>query len=163
MVSRGLPEIDFPDRKRLFEVGLTILLAEAAEYHRRWAAECPDKYGADVLRLIRRGLEISDADFTAARIERESLAGSARRAMEDIDALLLPATAIVAPPVEAGLEVREPLARFTRPFNTTHQPVAVLPAPVKGLPVGIQVVGRTNSDTLRAARWLEQEWSRLEE
>jgi Asp-tRNA(Asn)/Glu-tRNA(Gln) amidotransferase A subunit family amidase len=78
--------------------------------------------------------------------------------MDGIDALVLPATAIVAPAVEAGLEVREPLARFTRPFNTTHQPVAAIPAPVDGLPVGIQVVGRDNQSTLRAALWLERQW-----
>ena len=77
------------------------------------------------------------------------------------DALVLPATAIVAPLVEAGDEVREPLTRFTRPFNTTGQPVVVLPAPVRGLPVGIQVVGKTNEATLRAALWLEQEWQNL--
>jgi Asp-tRNA(Asn)/Glu-tRNA(Gln) amidotransferase A subunit family amidase len=86
---------------------------------------------------------------------------AARRAMEGIDALVLPATAIVAPPVDAGDEVREPLSRFTRPFNTTGQPVVALPAPVSGLPVGIQVVGRTNAEALRAALWLEQEWKNL--
>jgi aspartyl-tRNA(Asn)/glutamyl-tRNA(Gln) amidotransferase subunit A len=80
--------------------------------------------------------------------------------MEDIDALVLPATAIVAPPISAGSEVREPLARFTRPFNTTGQPVVALPAPASGLPVGIQVVGRTNAETLAVAAWLERKWSR---
>jgi Asp-tRNA(Asn)/Glu-tRNA(Gln) amidotransferase A subunit family amidase len=39
--------------------------------------------------------------------------------------------------------------------------VVVLPAPVRGLPVGIQVVGKTNEATLRAALWLEQEWQNL--
>jgi aspartyl-tRNA(Asn)/glutamyl-tRNA(Gln) amidotransferase subunit A len=81
--------------------------------------------------------------------------------MDGIDALLLPATAIVAPLIEAGDEVREPLTRFTRPFNTTGQPVVTLPAPVTGLPVGMQVVGRTNTETLRAALWLEREWHNL--
>jgi len=33
-----------------------------------------------------------------------------------------------------------------------------VPVPVGGLPVGIQVAGRTNSETLRAAAWLEREW-----
>ncbi len=162
MISRGLPEVEFLDRGRLFEVGLTILLAEAADYHRRWAAECPEKYGADVLRLIRRGLEIPAGEYQEALHERVELQGAARRAMEGVDALILPATAIVAPPVDSSPEVREPLSRFTRPFNTTHQPVAVLPAPVQhGLPVGTQVVGRTNSGTLRAAAWLEREWQGL--
>ena len=157
-VSRGLPEVEFVERDPLFEVGLTILLVEAAAYHRRWVTECPEKYGADVLSHLRRGLTILAVDFEEAMRARPQLAEAASRAMEGIDALVLPATAIVAPPLDAGNEVREPLARFTRPFNTTHQPVAVLPAPVGGLPVGIQVVGRSNAATLRAARWLEREW-----
>ncbi len=158
-VSSGLPEVEFVDRNRLFEVGLTILLAEAAEYHRQWATDYPEKYGADVLRLIRRGLEIPIGAYQEALRERMQLQVAAQRAMEEIDALVLPATAIVAPPVDAGPEVREPLSRFTRPFNTTHQPVAVLPARLPlGLPVGIQVAGRSNPDTLRAAAWLEGQW-----
>jgi len=157
-VSEGVPEIAFIAREPLFQVGLTILLYEAAEFHRAWATESPEKYGADVLRLIRRGFEISRADYEEALDRRERLEAAAHHAMDGIDAMILPATAIVAPPVETADEVREPLSRFTRPFNTTHQPVAVLPAPVKGLPVGIQVVGRRNGETLRAAAWLEQEW-----
>jgi aspartyl-tRNA(Asn)/glutamyl-tRNA(Gln) amidotransferase subunit A len=78
--------------------------------------------------------------------------------MEGIDALVLPATAIVAPALDAGVEVREPVTRFTRPFNTTGQPVVTLPAPVSGLPVGIQVVGRTNGGAIAAAAWLEARW-----
>jgi aspartyl-tRNA(Asn)/glutamyl-tRNA(Gln) amidotransferase subunit A len=158
VVSGGWPEIDFVDRESLFRCGLTILLVEAATFHRRWAAEVPEKYGADVLAHIKRGLGLPGVDFLDAVRERSVLQMQAGRAMEGIDALVLPATAIVAPPIEAGDEVREPLARFTRPFNTTGQPVAVLPAPVGGLPVGIQVAGRTNAGTLRAAAWLEREW-----
>jgi aspartyl-tRNA(Asn)/glutamyl-tRNA(Gln) amidotransferase subunit A len=161
LVSSGLPEIKFVDRDRLFRNGLTILLVEAATYHRRWAGEFPQKYGADVLGHIRRGLGMLAVDFEEALRERPGLQQAAERGMDGFDALLLPATAIVAPPVDAGNEVREPLSRFTRPFNTTGQPVVGLPAPVRGLPVGMQVVGRTNVDTLRAALWLEREWQNL--
>ena len=163
LVSDGLPEVRFVDRDPLFRNGLTILLVEAATYHRRWAGEFPEKYGADVLGHIRRGLGMLAVDFEEALRERPHLQAEAQHAMEDIDALLLPATAMVAPPVGAGDEVREPLARFTRPFNTTGQPVVALPAPVPrgGLPVGMQVVGRTNVDTLKAALWLEREWKNL--
>jgi aspartyl-tRNA(Asn)/glutamyl-tRNA(Gln) amidotransferase subunit A len=164
VVSNGLPEIEFVDRDVLFRNGLTILLVEAATYHRRWATEFPDKYGADVLGHIRRGLGVLAVDFEEAQRERPGLRAAADHAMDgmdSIDAMLLPATAIVAPLVGAGDEVREPLARFTRPFNTTGQPVVALPAPVRGLPVGMQVVGRTNAETLRAALWLEREWQNL--
>ena len=158
LVSRGLPEIEFGDRDTFFQVGLTILLFEAAAYHRRWATDSPEKYGEDVLRLIRRGFEVTPASYEQALLERTRLQDEAERAMEGLDALILPATAVVAPPIESANDMREPLSRFTRPFNTTHQPVAVLPAPVSGLPVGIQVAGVTNTETLRAAAWLEQEW-----
>src|SRR5487761_609192 len=39
LVSAGLPEIDFVDRMQLFSAGLTILLVQAATYHRRWVEE----------------------------------------------------------------------------------------------------------------------------
>lgn len=158
LVSKGIAEIEFPDRDQLFKVGLTILLVEAATYHRTWVLECPEKYGADVLAHLERGLSILAVDFEDAVRRRPQLEEEAYRAMRDVDALVLPATAMVAPPLEAGNEVREPLSRFTRPFNTTHQPVAVVPAPVGRLPVGIQVVGTTNAGALRAARWLERDW-----
>jgi aspartyl-tRNA(Asn)/glutamyl-tRNA(Gln) amidotransferase subunit A len=161
LVSEGLPEIEFVDRAWLFRTGLTILLVEAATYHRKWANDLPDKYGADVLGHIRRGLAVLAVDFEEALRERPVQQAEAAQAMEGVDALLVPATAIVAPLVDAGPDVREPLARFTRPFNTTGQPVVVLPAPVRGLPVGMQVVGRTNAGALRAALWLEQEWRKL--
>jgi aspartyl-tRNA(Asn)/glutamyl-tRNA(Gln) amidotransferase subunit A len=156
LVSRGLPEIDFVDRDRLFDAGLTILLVEAATFHRQWVAECPHKYGPD-----ERGLGVPGVDLVEAMRERARLVQQASRAMEDVDALLLPATAVVSPPIEASYAAREQLTRFTRPFNTTGQPVVVLPAPVRGLPVGMQVVGKTNEGTLRAAMWLEQEWRNL--
>ena len=157
-VAGRLEEVPFVDREPLFEVGLTILLYEASAYHRRWATESPEKYGADVLALIRRGFDVSRDDYRAAIRRRVELERAARDAMEGVDALVLPATAIVAPLVDAGPEVREPLSRFTRPFNASHQPVAVVPAPADGLPVGIQVVGRDNAGALRAAAWLEREW-----
>ena len=160
-VARGVPEVPFPDRQQLADVGLTILMVEAAVFHRRWVDEYPEKYGADVLGHLQRGLQILAVDFDDALVAWPRLREQALNAMEGVDALLVPGTAIVAPLIEAGNEVREPLTRFTRPFNTTGQPVVTIPAPVDGLPVGIQVVGRTNGDAISAAAWLETEWRQL--
>jgi aspartyl-tRNA(Asn)/glutamyl-tRNA(Gln) amidotransferase subunit A len=161
LVATGLLEVQFVEREPLFRVGLSILLVEAAAYHRGWVSKSPEKYGADVLHHLERGLGILAVDFADAQVALARLREEAMRAMDGLDALVLPATAIVAPPVEAGSEVREPLARFTRPFNATGQPVVTLPAPSSGLPVGIQVAGRDNAGTLRAAMWLEREWRAL--
>src|SRR5207253_9900098 len=88
LVSRGLPEIEFGDRDTFFQVGLTILLFEAAAYHRRWATDGPEKYGEDVLRLIRRGFEVTPASYQQALLERTRLQDQAERAMEGVDALI---------------------------------------------------------------------------
>ena len=162
-VSAGLPEVEFLDRDRLFRVGLTILLVEAATYHREWATSSPEKYGADVLAHIQRGFGIPAVDYAEALEEWPALREESLLAMDGVDALILPATAIVAPPLAAGTEVREPLSRFTRPFNTTRQPVITIPAPVPegSLPVGIQIVGRSNAEVIAIATWLEREWQEL--
>lgn len=161
-VSRGLPEIDFVDRLPLYRHGLTILLVEASALHRDQARDHPDKIGQDVLEHLRRGDQVAPEQYREAMDSAAELRAAARAAMAGIDALLLPSTAIVAPPLTAGNEAREPLTRFTRPFNMSGQPVVALPAPSRGLPVGIQVVGRTNSMALAAAAWLEAEWRGME-
>jgi aspartyl-tRNA(Asn)/glutamyl-tRNA(Gln) amidotransferase subunit A len=124
-------------------------------------AESPEKYGADVLGHLRRGLEILAVDYLEALAALRELRAQATHAMDGIDALVLPASAIVAPSISASIEVREPITRYTRPFNATGQPVVTLPVPVRGMPVGIQVVGRTNSGAIGAAAWLEREWKQL--
>jgi aspartyl-tRNA(Asn)/glutamyl-tRNA(Gln) amidotransferase subunit A len=157
--SRDVPAVEFVDRMPLFKKGLTILMVEASAYHAKRFKEHPDKFGADVQEHLKRGLEISARDYGEAIGTAPLLRVAAREAMKDLDALLLPATAIVAPPVTAGNEVREPLARYTRPFNMSGQPVVALPVPVSGgMPVGVQVIGRTNALALAAAAWLESRW-----
>jgi Asp-tRNA(Asn)/Glu-tRNA(Gln) amidotransferase A subunit family amidase len=161
LVSAGLPEVEFMKREPLYKFSLTVLQVEASTYHRRWVAESPEKYGADVLGHLRRGLEILAVDYLEALAALRELRAEAAHAMDGIDALVLPASAIVAPSISASIEVREPITRYTRPFNATGQPVVTLPVPVRGMPVGIQVVGRTNSGAVGAAAWLEQEWKQL--
>jgi aspartyl-tRNA(Asn)/glutamyl-tRNA(Gln) amidotransferase subunit A len=162
LVSSGLPEIEFVDREPLYRFSLTVLQVEASAYHRAWVSEFPEKYGADVLGHLRRGLEILAVDYVEATSALPELRAAAIEAMSGIDALVLPATAMVAPPITAGSESREPITRYTRPFNATGQPVVALPAPVVGLPVGIQVVGLTNKGALAAAAWLERRWQELD-
>jgi aspartyl-tRNA(Asn)/glutamyl-tRNA(Gln) amidotransferase subunit A len=161
LVSADLPEVSFVSRELLYRLSLTVLQVEASAYHRRWVAEFPEKYGADVLGHLRRGLKILAVDYAEAMAALPELRAEAMESMDGIDALVLPATAIVAPPISASTESREPITRYTRPLNATGQPVVSLPAPVRGMPVGIQVVGRTNSVAIGAAAWLEQQWKEL--
>src|SRR2546430_13872140 len=122
--------------------------------------EGPENFAEEVIPSFMRGQTLPAGEYREALEERPKLQEAARAAMREVDALLVPASAIVAPLVQDTDHPREPITRFTRPFNTTHQAVAVLPAPARGLPVGIQVIGRTNAETLRVASWLQQEWKR---
>jgi aspartyl-tRNA(Asn)/glutamyl-tRNA(Gln) amidotransferase subunit A len=144
----------------LTELFQPIFFCEAAAIHRRWVEETPGSYGADVLDSLRRGMKVAGMYYVEAMRARPRAIEEIDHAMRDWDAVLLPTTAIVAP-LHRAEHVREPLLRFTRPFNLTGQPVVTLPAPAQGgLPVGIQVVGRHQSDAslLAVALALEEAW-----
>lgn len=159
VASAGLPQVELPDRRRLSRCGLTILNAEAASFHRRWIDTVPEKYGADVRARLARAAETTDEEYRAALEERERLKEETARAMEGLDALMLPATAIVAPLVEQS-DVRDLLDPFTRPFNATGQPVVALPVPTEGLPVGVQLAGHPGGEPtlIEVARAFEAAW-----
>ncbi|HXI95309.1 MAG TPA: amidase [Candidatus Acidoferrum sp.] len=160
-VSRGLPEIELPSLDAMQKACLDIMLSEAAAFHREWIETRPDEYGPDVLARLRTGFAISGADYVRAIKDRERMREQVATAMHGLDAILLPSTASVAPLIAPEIDT-QPLVRFTRPFNLTGQPVFSLPAPVNGLPVGIQVIGHSGRDIELAAvaAGLERAWSR---
>jgi Asp-tRNA(Asn)/Glu-tRNA(Gln) amidotransferase A subunit family amidase len=160
VVSEGLPEIPFPARQPMTDAIAAIAGFESAEYHHRWMDSHPEKYGSDVLERLRAGASISSADYGRALWARELFRTAVREAMHGWDAILLPATACVAPKLQDP-DRREPLTRFLRAFSLTGQPVITIPAPVGGLPVGIQVIAHFGDDAgvARAALALEREWS----
>lgn len=154
-----LPRIDFPALKELEDVFQPILFAEASSYHLEWLRERPDEYGPDVRKTLELGFKVTGAGYLWACRQRDRLRADVERAIGSHDALLIPNTAIVAPPVRQP-HVREKLLRFTRPFSLSGHPVVTLPLPVRGLPVGVQVVGHhgRDADLLRVAAALEARW-----
>ncbi len=161
-VARGLPQIQLPDRLALGRPGLTILLAEAGSLHRRWLEDTPERYGADVRALLEQGLRVSRRDYSLALLEQSRARLAAETAMADVDAILVPATGSMPPRIGAEYD-RAAVAGWTRPFNTTGQPVICLPAPTSGLPVGVQVVGRFGQEArlVGVALALEAAWSHV--
>jgi Asp-tRNA(Asn)/Glu-tRNA(Gln) amidotransferase A subunit family amidase len=160
LIEGALPRQRLPDRRTMTEAAISIQGAEAAVYHQRWMRECPDKYCPDVLTKLESGEKIRAVDYLRAREEQSRLRARVDDALESWDAIVLPATAAVAPAL-ADPELREPLLRFTRPFSLTGNPVIVVPFPSRGLPVGIQVVGRVGGERrlVAVARMMERSWS----
>src|SRR5665213_3803809 len=158
--SEGLPEIELPSLDAMQKACLDIMLSEAAAFHKLWMDTRPDEYAPDVLARLRTGLSITGSDYVQALADQERMRQEVARAMRGLDAILLPSTASVAPVIAAEVDT-SPLVRFTRPFNLTGQPVFSLPAPVDGLPAGIQVIGHAGRDIELAAvaTGLERAWS----
>ena len=160
LVAGGLEEIAFPALRPMTETTMTIFGFEAAEVHRRWMERHPDRYGSDVRQRLETGAAIPKGEHVRALWAREMARTAVRDAMKGWDAIVLPACACIAPKLDAP-DHREPLTRFLRAFSLTGQPVITLPAPVDGLPIGIQVVGHFGDDggAARVALALEREWS----
>jgi aspartyl-tRNA(Asn)/glutamyl-tRNA(Gln) amidotransferase subunit A len=146
----GLAAIEAIDRHALI-----VMQGESARMHR---ARLDDPAVAPVLRRrLAKGLEIADTALADSVGARTRLA----RAFEDqvlagADVAVLPVMAILTPHAaecDPGSDRFSPrtlyaLSRFTRFVNMLGFPAVTLPAGFddRGLPVGVQIVGRAGSD-----------------
>jgi aspartyl-tRNA(Asn)/glutamyl-tRNA(Gln) amidotransferase subunit A len=133
------------------DVYLHIVLPEAARFHAPMLETSAEKYSPGIRLRLEMGRYLLAEDYVRAMGLREHLTRAVDRALEGMDALLLPALAIPAPPLgAASVDVdgaKEPtraiMLRLTQLFNISGHPAVALPAGTtqKGLPVGMQLVG----------------------
>jgi aspartyl-tRNA(Asn)/glutamyl-tRNA(Gln) amidotransferase subunit A len=103
--------------------------------------------------------KLSSLDYIKAIHNRMDLGRKINAWFRDYDLLVLPTFHVGAP--EAGTFPDSILGppRFTGPFNVTGNPAASIPCGLNaaGMPIGLQVVGRSNEDhvVLRACRAYE--------
>ncbi len=112
---------------------------------------------ADILiRIIERGLALSATALLDAMAARDELRQAFDVLAAPYDAILTPAAPGIAPLVSQG--TGDPI--FATTWTLLGVPAISLPLlkGMEGLPLGIQLVGRTRSDArlLRAAAWLER-------
>ena len=159
--TEGLPAVELPDRRRMGAAGLTILRAEAAAFHRDWLEQYPDRYGDEVRRILEQSLEVTRREYTEALLEQSRIRVETEAAMDGWDAVLVPTTRVMPPRLGEPYD-RGNLTGYTRPFNTTGQPVVTVPAPLPedAIPIGISVVGRFGDDAgvAEVALALETAW-----
>jgi aspartyl-tRNA(Asn)/glutamyl-tRNA(Gln) amidotransferase subunit A len=121
-----------------------------------------------LLKIIEQYLAQPPTAYVQAWFDRLTWAQHPRALFERYDLLLTPT--IACPPFPVGLDNPAEIAGravpaygwipFTYPFNMTGQPAASVPCGFtsRGLPVGLQIVGRHNDDAsvLRAAAAFER-------
>ena len=163
----SVTEVTFPHATDIAPIYLHLVLADAAAYHARSLEERPAAYTPNVRLRLEMGRHVLAEDYVRALNGRRVIAREVDAALDGMDALLLPALSIPAPPigqatvpVKGGQEaVRSAMLRCTQPFNLTSHPAISVPCgnTPAGLPVGLQAVGHMGRtyDLLRIARSIE--------
>jgi aspartyl-tRNA(Asn)/glutamyl-tRNA(Gln) amidotransferase subunit A len=124
---------------------------EVAEVHRELWRDHPDQYSDNVAHKMIQAMLTTDAEADAARAVRENYREEWARLTTDVDLVLTPTLAMVAPPAALGEEpIRNRMLQFTYPFNALGAPALALPcgAAEDGLPASVQVAGRPGDDGL---------------
>ena len=154
--------------KDIAPVYLHLVLADAAAYHAVALDRRPHAYTANVRLRLEMGRQILAEDYERALRGRAVLRRDVESALQGVDALVLPALGIEAPPIGAatvpvngGQEpVRTAMLRCTQLFNVTSHPAISLPCGTtqSGLPIGLQIVGHPGrtGDLLRVAAAVER-------
>ena len=151
-------ELDLPSAEAGHEVTLTLLTAEAGQFHQQRLAAHREDYGVDVRELLEAGLSLSATDYVKAVRVREIVKREFVGAFEGVDCILSPTAPIPAPlrsthDLSGGSEsnrIRPRLTRNTRLINLLGLPSISVPCGFvqvedsdskTGLPVGLQITG----------------------
>jgi aspartyl-tRNA(Asn)/glutamyl-tRNA(Gln) amidotransferase subunit A len=161
-------EVSFPLFQHAQAISGTILMAEAAAYHRDLLAKEGDKLYPPVRIRLEAGLFITAIDYLKAQQARSVFNHETRQLLTDVDLLLGPTEPVTAPPilaetVQAGeqtIGTTAALTQYTRPYNITGGPAISVPCGFSesGMPIGLQLAGKPFDEltVLRAAHAYEQ-------
>ncbi len=162
---RRAVEIPAPDAARAAAYAITS--SEASALRLDDLRRSPDLFDPATRYRFLAGALLPAAWYIKAKQFQRWFRAELERLFEDVDVLLLPASPMLAPRFgEETIEidghtypVRPTIGRFTQPISSAGLPIVCLPVPgVAALPIGVQLVGRPNSESLvlAVARQLER-------
>jgi Asp-tRNA(Asn)/Glu-tRNA(Gln) amidotransferase A subunit family amidase len=131
---------------RRWEEALTAIVAtEAVTSH---AGRDTSQYAEGTRALLALGAAVTPEQYARARAAQAELSAAVEETLAGVDALAGPTVGYCAPEQDPPFGVGEDSAegRFTGPYNLTGHPAVSIPVPAPGLPVGLQLAGRRDSD-----------------
>ena len=147
----AVTETAIPHAQDMAAIYLHLVFGDAAEYHASTLDKRPQDYTPNVRMRLEMARYVLAEDYIRALRGRALIAREVDRALDGVDALVLPALAIPAPPIGAATvpvkggadAVRTLMLRCSQPFNLSGHPAISLPCGTTpaGLPIGLQLVG----------------------
>lgn len=155
--SAGASVVDLnPDHLELASPSYTpIVRAEAAFVHREALKAGSQGFSEGVLPPLQAGSSITASEYLEARALRRQVRSGLETVLSNCDALILPAAPLPAPKrgtthvtLESGTAThRNAFLELTAPFSLVGLPTLSMPfTKIGGLPVGLQIVGKRESD-----------------
>lgn len=144
-------DVELPHAADIPTIYLHVSFGDAAEYHARTMETRPQDYTKPVRLRLEMARCVLAEDYVRAMRGKALIAREVDRALDGVDALVLPTLGIPAPPIGAqtmpvkgGPEaVRALMLRSTQAFNVSGHPAISIPCGKTrdGMPIGIQLVG----------------------